>query len=321
MRPNNRLNVPELVNDDVKRVLNLQNERAQGKVFATDLEGMRRDYVEERQFWNEDAPEMVSVEDVRVPTPYAPVLTRIYKPSSSAPAGTLYYLHGGGFILGNLDTHDRVMRLMAKYTGQNVIGIDYTLSPESKFPQALEEITAVCEYYHAHEAQYGLNTQKIGFAGDSAGAHLSMATSLWIRDHQSNVGAVVGLVLYYGLFGLKDSASRRLLGGAWDGLLPQDLAYYNDMYFASPENEEDPYYCVFNNDLTHALVPSYIVGAEFDPLLDDSRALAQMYQHHGAHCEYVEAKGMIHAFVHFTRFSPLADGYLQKGAHFFTRQL
>ncbi|ESE51926.1 acetyl esterase, partial [Salmonella enterica subsp. enterica serovar Heidelberg str. 82-2052] len=84
-----------------------------------------------------------------VPTPYGDVTTRLYSPQPTSQA-TLYYLHGGGFILGNLDTHDRIMRLLARYTGCTVIGIDYSLSPQARYPQAIEETVAVCSYFSQH---------------------------------------------------------------------------------------------------------------------------------------------------------------------------
>ncbi|KDU70141.1 acetyl esterase [Salmonella enterica subsp. enterica serovar Heidelberg str. RI-11-013312] len=94
-----------------------------------------------------------------VPTPYGDVTTRLYSPQPTSQA-TLYYLHGGGFILGNLDTHDRIMRLLARYTGCTVIGIDYSLSPQARYPQAIEETVAVCSYFSQHADEYSLNVGK-----------------------------------------------------------------------------------------------------------------------------------------------------------------
>ena len=111
-----------------------------------------------------------------VPTKYGQVETRLFCPQPDSPA-TLFYLHGGGFILGNLDTHDRIMRLLASYSQCTVIGIDYTLSPEARFPQAIEEIVAACCYFHQQAEDYQINMSRIGFAGDSAGAMLALASS------------------------------------------------------------------------------------------------------------------------------------------------
>ncbi len=89
---------------------------------------------------------MHNIYDIQIPTQYGNILTRLFQPLKSPPA-TLFYIHGGGFILGNLQTHDRIMRLLACYSGCTVIGIDYSLSPEARYPQAIEEISTVYQYY------------------------------------------------------------------------------------------------------------------------------------------------------------------------------
>ncbi len=120
------------------------------------------------------------------------------------------------FILGNLDTHDRIMRLLASYSQCTVIGIDYTLSPEARFPQAIEEIVAACCYFHQQAEDYQINMSRIGFAGDSAGAMLALASALWLRDKQIDCGKIAGVLLWYGLYwitGFRDSSSvGRCLG-------------------------------------------------------------------------------------------------------------
>src|SRR5699024_7041191 len=160
-------------------------------------------------------------------TPNGKVETRLYSLKSHSPA-TLFYLHGGGFILGNLDTHDRIMRLLASYTQCTVIGIAYTLSPEARFPQAIEEIVAACCYFQQQAEDYQINMSRIGFAGDSAGAMLALASALWLRDKQIDCGKVAGVLLWYGLYGLRDSVTRCLLGGVWGGLTKEDLQMYEE---------------------------------------------------------------------------------------------
>ncbi len=122
------------------------------------------------------------------------------------------------------------MRLLASYSQCTVIGIDYTLSPEARFPQAIEEIVAACCYFHQQAEDYQINMSRIGFAGDSAGAMLVLASALWLRDKQIDCGKVAGVLLWYGLYGLRDCLTRRLLGGVWDGLTQQDLQMYEEAY-------------------------------------------------------------------------------------------
>lgn len=211
MKPENKLPVLDLISAEMKTVVNtLQPDLPSWPATGTIAE-QRQYYTLERRFWNAGAPEMAT-RAYMVPTKYGQVETRLFCPQPDSPA-TLFYLHGGGFILGNLDTHDRIMRLLASYSQCTVIGIDYTLSPEARFPQAIEEIVAACCYFHQQAEDYQINMSRIGFAGDSAGAMLALASALWLRDKQIDCGKIAGVLLWYGLYGLRDSVTRRLLGG------------------------------------------------------------------------------------------------------------
>jgi acetyl esterase len=115
--------------------------------------------------------------------------------------------------------------------------------------------------------------------------------------------------------------TRRLLGGVWDGLTQQDLQMYEEAYLSNDADRESPYYCLFNNDLTREVPPCFIAGAEFDPLLDDSRLLYQTLAAHQQPCEFKLYPGTLHAFLHYSRMMKTADEALRDGAQFFTAQL
>ncbi|MRS13342.1 acetyl esterase [Enterobacteriaceae bacterium RIT691] len=320
MKPENKAHVLKKISAQMQAVLDFQAARPQPTPVGSDFPSQRLAYNEERRFWNEGGSRMFRSEDVNIETRWGEVRTRIYAPQASTPA-TLFYLHGGGFVLGNIDTHDRIMRLLADYSGCTVIGIDYTLSPEAKFPQAIEESVDVCTFYHHHAAKFALNMHAIGFAGDSAGAMLALATALWLRDKKQDCGEVKGLLLWYGLYGLRDSASRRLYGGQWDGLTEADLASYESAYLSHPQDRESPYYCLFNTTLSDAVPPCFIAAAEYDPLIDDSLALCHTLLEHGQPCRYEMYPGTLHAFLHYSRMLPVADDALRDGARYFRQQL
>ncbi|EAO8180776.1 acetyl esterase [Salmonella enterica] len=319
MKPENKIPVLTRLSDEMKAVVNFQQPCLPPWPADGDIETQRQYYLLERRFWNADAPPMAT-RTCAVPTPYGDVITRLYSPQPTSQA-TLYYLHGGGFILGNLDTHNRIMRLLARYTGCTVIGIDYSLSPQARYPQAIEETVAVCRYFSQHADKYWLNVEKIGFAGDSAGAMLALASALWLRDKQIRCGNVIAILLWYGLYGLQDSVSRRLFGGEWDGLTREDLDMYEKAYLRNEEDRESPWYCLFNNDLTRNVPPCFIASAEFDPLIDDSRLLHQTLQAHRQPCEYKMYPGTLHAFLHYSRMMTSADDALQDGARFFMARI
>ena len=150
--------------------------------------------------------------NINIEGPVRDIPIRIYKPNDLNEGTVLLYLHGGGWILGNLDTHDRVMRLLADFSGARVVGVDYALSPEYKFPVAINEVRAVLDWLQAHGPDHGLDSARLGIGGDSAGANL--AVSVTQLCHQQSPGLIQFLLLYYGAYGLTESASWQQYGNA-----------------------------------------------------------------------------------------------------------
>lgn len=320
MNKKNKINVLDLISPEMQSVMRFYAENPSPAPLDATYNGMRQAYIEDRKYWNSEAPTMHSIHDIQVPTKYGNILTRIFQPIES-PSATLFYLHGGGFILGNLQTHERIMLLLALYSGCTVIGVDYSLSPEARYPQAIEEISMVYQYYQQNAEQYNINMQQTGCAGDSAGAMLSLASVLWLRDNVIECANIKAVLLWYGLYGLQDSISRRLYGGEWDGLQKQDLEDYDNAYLGEAGDREAPYYCLFNNDLTYGIPPCYIASAEFDPLLDDSLALFRTLDANDIPCEYKMYPGTLHAFLHYSRMMQISDEAIRDGANYFIKQL
>ena len=209
----------------------LEKSRAQTTSFTASssepLRVMREGYNHERAYWNSFRVDLPLVRDLSVETSHGRVPLRLYHADLGSPMPVLLYAHGGGFILGNLDTHDRICRLLAQKSGWAVLAIDYALAPEKKFPTQPDQVFEVLQHVARHGAAWGLDTGRIALGGDSAGAHLSLVAALDARAAQGP--GVCGLLLYYGGYGLKDSASRRLYGWAdLDGLGDEDSAMVRD---------------------------------------------------------------------------------------------
>lgn len=302
------------ITDQMRAVLDKQNELA-GEAFATDVgfEKMRENYTTERVYWNEGGPVMVETLDQVVAGPDGPVPIRLHRPTAEAGA-VIVYVHGGGFVVGNLDTHDRIMRMLADKTGSVVVGVDYSLSPEAKFPQAIHECAAVVHYLRDHADELGIDAAHIALAGDSGGAHLAVATTLHLRDTGAQV--IECLLLYYGMYGLRDGVSYRLYGGEWDGLTRADLDYYMACYTNGPEDVANPYIDHLGADLSD-LPPCYVAAAEFDPLIDDSKALAALLTEHAIPHRLRVFEGVLHAFLHHSRMLPEAGQAIEDGADFY----
>ncbi len=322
MNTANKLDVLSMLSPQQAEVIRIQNEMAKD-AFSTDgvsYDELRANYTKERAYWNEGGPEMVEKRDLFVEGATKQIPVRLLRPVAGTNQPCIFFIHGGGFTVGNNDTHERIMRIIAAESGAVVIGIDYSLAPEAKFPVALHECAAVFRYFRANAAEYGIDATKLGFAGDSGGAAMSMSTYLYLRDEGDDISCVKALLLYYGMYGLADSGAFRLYGGVWDGMTKEDLDFYLSQYLAKPEDKESPYINAYNNDLTRDMPPCFIVTAELDPLVDDSKTLYTILKAKGFDCEYIDYKGALHAFLHYSRVMDDAFDALQRGAQFFTKR-
>ncbi|MCT1550808.1 alpha/beta hydrolase fold domain-containing protein [Brevibacterium casei] len=294
----------------------------------TEFAAARAEYRAERAFWNEDGPTMAQTLDANIRVGDVEVRVRIHRPSDDSTLPGVVFLHGGGFSLGDLDTHDRIARVIAVASGAAVIAVDYSLSPEAIFPQALLECAAVIDRLVAHGGTWGIDGSRLAVAGDSAGAMLALGAALLLRDEPERIQhtpervgvekaftSIRALLLFYGGHGLTDSESRRLFGGAWDGMTPEALASIATLHYSSPADAESPYVNHLGADL-RGLPPTFIAAAGLDPLRDDSRALAALLRRAGTEVEYIEYPQVLHSFLHFGRMLDEANAALEAASTF-----
>jgi acetyl esterase len=281
-----------------------------GPVAPDDIASRRAAYAHERAFWNALPVDLAATEDVVVEAAGLTTPLRLYRPHDALTGAALVYLHGGGFILGSLETHDRIMRLFARHTGATVIGVDYALAPETRFPRQIEQIAATIEQL---PARFGLDAARIALGGDSAGAHLALAAALDLRDHGGALPAA--LLLYYGSYGLRDGASCRLYGGPWDHLTETERTFFRQCYLRGPEDARDPRYDLLAVDLA-GMPPCFIALSALDPLQDDSRALAALLEERSTPVELRAYDGVLHGFLHLSRMLDRALTAIQDGARF-----
>lgn len=276
------------------------------------MQAIRERYAAEATWWNEGGPDVPCVER-RVPTRFGSVRVTVTQERRSV-APCIVWLHGGGYIVGSPETHARLTRTLAHLTGAAVVSVDYTLAPEGRFPQPIEECAAVVQYLREQGERWGIDGSDITLAGDSAGAALGVGTWLWLRDGRGDASGIRCLLLAYGGYGLQDSVSRRTLGGWWDGMTPTAMAQWEAQYIAS-DDVHSPYYDVLAANLD-GIPPCHILATSLDPLLDDSRALAALLPESGHH-ELVVVDGVIHTFLQHGRMLDQAEESLARMAAFF----
>jgi acetyl esterase len=275
-----------------------------------DLAAVRSAYERERRFWNRDGPALAEVRNFAIAGPYGSIPLRLYRPGMEAMLPALIFIHGGGCVLGNLDTHDRIMRLFAARSGAAVLGVDYRLAPEHRFPTQLDEIAATLDWLAKDGAGAGIDPMRLALGGDSAGAHLSLGSAIAFKKRTPRIR---GMLLYYGSYGLTDSMSMRVCANDLDGVSRADLAFYREAYLRGPRDREDHRIDCLSADLA-GLPPAYILALELDTLRDDSLALAELLGRAGVPCQLMRHDRVLHGYLHYSRVIPKAMQAIEEGA-------
>ena len=238
------------------------------------------------------------------------VPVRIFEPLEQRPV-VVIYLHGGGWVVGNVESHDPLCRRVANATGARVISVDYRLAPEHPFPAPLDDATEVLEW--VSEQNPGL---RIGVAGDSAGASLAAGLAIRARDRQLPLAAQL---LFYPATDPAMTNPSITENGAGYFLTKADMTWFYRQYL--PDGLDN----AAEADLAHAdvagVAPAVVATAEFDPLRDDGAAYAERLKDAGVPVEYLPGPGLIHGFAAFGGVVDAADADVAAALAAFSRFL
>jgi acetyl esterase len=241
------------------------------------------------------APALPHIEERLIPGASGPIRVRLYDPGIPAPAPTVVFLHGGGFVTCDIDVYDGVARQLAKRSGLRVLSVDYALAPEHPFPVPLEDCVAAVRWAATHGGELGIDPKRIAVAGDSAGGNLALATALALRD--AGGSPVRGAALIYGCYAPdQNSQSQKDFGGGAYLIMSTEMTWYWKHYLPNAASRTDPLAAPLLADL-RGLPPLFVTASEFDPLRDDSVALVEKLEAAAAPFEFRLWKGMIHASV------------------------
>jgi len=292
----------ETVDPDVRRFVDAIN-AAYASHADRGSEGMaaRREVAElVRKDWQSGGPVMAKTIDLEMQG----LRLRMYRPTLDAVLPVMLYIHGGGWTLFSIDTHDRLMREYAARSGVAVIGIDYSLSPESKFPAALEEIAAALVWITEHADELGVDPQHILVGGDSAGANLSVAVNLLRRDRGQDT--LAGMILNYGAFCPLETDSYSLYNGPGFSLETDEMHQFWANYVTHESDLANPLVAPLRAEL-HGLPPAHLAIAECDILADCNHAMAEKLAAAGVPVTAVTYRGATHSFLEAVSIAPLAD--------------
>jgi acetyl esterase len=300
---------------DIRRFVNgVQQGYAQYPDFDTLPLKERRAVAEKvRAPWRSGGPAMERTVDTAI----AGVRARIHIPVN-ASAGAMLYLHGGGWTLFSIDTHDRVMREYASRSGAVVVGLDYSLSPEAKFPAALDQVGAAIGWLSSEGAAYGIDATRLAVGGDSAGGNLAVASALRLREQGR--AKLRAMLLNYGAFSPEPAPSFERYGGPAYMLTPEEMRFFWNNYISGPSDLSNPLVAPYRAEL-HGLPPAFFCIAECDILSDSNRAMAARCAASKVPCETHVYPGATHSFLEAVSISALADRALAEASRWLRARL
>jgi len=240
------------------------------------------------------------VEDCTIPGPAGDLDARIYTPVAAGGAAlpALVFYHGGGFVVGNLDTHDALCRALASEAGVKVISIDYRLAPEAKFPAAVEDSFAALKWVARNASALGIDDDRIAVGGDSAGGNLAAVVSILARD-EGIIRIKFQLLIYpvTDLAGETQSYRDFCEGYFLDRAV---MKWFGAQYISSPADFTDYRASPLLAPSHQGLPPAHVITAGFDPLRDEGKAYADKLREAGVPVTYEVYDGLFHGFANMT---------------------
>ncbi|MFD8500027.1 alpha/beta hydrolase [Amycolatopsis sp. NPDC059657] len=238
---------------------------------------------------------------------------RLYQPYGHAePGPALVFFHGGGFVLGSIDTHDGACRYLASEAGVRVISVDYRLAPENRFPAAVEDALAAFEHVSANYADFGADPRRIAVGGDSCGGNLAAVVA-----HAGARGDIpcpaFSLLLNPATDAFGTHASQELFGLGFR-LDTEERDWYRDSYLVDIALCRDPRASVLYDEQLEGLPPTYVATSGFDPLRDEGEAYARRLAEAGVPVVLRRHEGLLHGFASRAGVDPDARVALQHAA-------
>ncbi len=249
--------------------------------------------------YDHDRDVNVKRRDFNIPGPSSFIPARIYYPSSENSgklSGALVFYHGGGFVLGDIDSYDGVTSQLAGQSGLIVVSIGYRLAPETPFPGGLLDAQHAFNWLYDNAENYRIDRERMAIGGDSAGGNLSAVVCILNRD-EGKAKPALQMLIYPSTIGNCSSKSRIRFHDA--PVLPKRVLEWLHNHYISEDQENDPRFNALATDDFSDLPPAFVMTAGYDPLLDEGEAYAKKLQAHGVSVRYSCYANMFHGFYNF----------------------
>lgn len=243
-----------------------------------------------------EPPPIGSTLEREIATGNGPIRLRLYRPAgASGVLPGLVFFHGGGWVLGDLETHDILCRRLATASGSLVVAVDYRRAPENRFPAAVEDALAATRWVLSHAAELGTDAARVGLGGDSAGANLAAVAALSARDRGWPAPAFQ--LLIYPVVDLAFTHPSHRLEGEGLPVLHPTMVWFRDHYLREAAQRDDWRASPLRAASFAALPPAYVLTAGYDPLADEGADYARRLEDAGNSVVHRHYPGQIHGFL------------------------
>jgi acetyl esterase len=246
-----------------------------------------------------------AVEDHNIPTTYARIPVRVYRPSDEPDLPLLLWFHGGGWTSGNLETHDSTCRLLCDDVGCIVMSVDYRLAPEEKFPGPVNDCLGAYDWATRHAAEIGGDASRVAIGGDSAGGNLTAVVALLANERGLPAPKLQLLVVPVTDYEFESPSMIDNAKGYH--LETETMRWFFDQYARTPADFDDRRLVPMKAESLRGLAPAVVITAECDPLRDQGEAYARRLQQEGVPTQMLRADGMTHVLFGLHAFMPPAQ--------------
>ncbi|WP_136715230.1 alpha/beta hydrolase [Halorientalis salina] len=297
----------------VQAILQLLEDQSVPPIYSLSVENARQQ-MENFAAMREGEP-VEEVQNFEIQGPAEALPVRLYLPDASGPHPVLVFYHGGGFVVGSLDTHDALARGLTNAAECAVLSVDYRLAPEHPFPAAVEDAYAAVEWVREYGDTVGLDPERIAVGGDSAGGNLAAATTLAVRDrggpalaHQTLIYPAVSSPVLGEFDSYEENAEGYFLER-------RSMEWFVEQYITTESDVRNEYFApLLARDLS-SVPPATVVTAGFDPLRDEGRAYADRLREDGIDVEHHSYEDMIHGFASMLGAVDAAEDAVERMGH------
>ncbi|MGI9026753.1 MAG: alpha/beta hydrolase [Burkholderiaceae bacterium] len=295
-----------MLHPQARALINLMEERRIPPTHTLTPAEARNFYRDRRAILQPLPQDVAEVGELSAEGPHGVIPMRLYRPrAADATTGdvenalpVLVYYHGGGWVIGDLDTHDTLCREIANASGVAIVSIDYRLGPEHRFPAAYDDCLAATYWVHAHAHELGLDSSRLAVGGDSAGGNLAAVVAIAVRDHVGGAELPIAFqLLIYPATDMRRLHPSHTTNGQGYVLTSDSIRYYHDHYIDDAKHDLDWRASPLLHTDHSRLPPALVITAGYDPLRDEGLDYARALADAGNHVSYVCFERQIHGFI------------------------